>query len=182
MRDEILIAGSGGQGILLTGRVLAETALLENLFVTYYPSYGAEIRGGTANCTVIISDKEIYSPTVSKVKSMLILNAQSFVKFIYKLIPPPSDGLIIVNSSLVNVSQIATELKNKISTLVEIPATEIAQKLGNVRSANMVMLGAYTKLRDFISKNSVIEAIKNVFSDREELIDININAFKEGYK
>jgi len=87
MKDEIFIAGAGGQGILALGKILAESAVEQGKFVTFYPSYGAEIRGGTTNCAVIVSDEEIGSPTISKANSLIIMNTPSFIKFLPKLVP-----------------------------------------------------------------------------------------------
>jgi len=175
--EEIFIAGAGGQGVLALGKTLALSAVEQGLYVTYYPSYGAEIRGGTANCTVIISDREIASPTVSKAKSLLVLNAPSFLKFLPKLV---SDGLLIVNSSLVDISKNATNFTNKISKLIQIPATAIAKRIGDVRCANMVMLGVYTEAKKIISSENVIKVIKNIFSKKQDIANLNIKAFKEG--
>lgn len=176
MKDEIFIAGAGGQGILALGKTLSQAAVEEGKFVTFYPSYGAEIRGGTTNCTVIISDKEIGSPVVSKVNSLIVLNTLSFVKFIPKLL---SGGLLMVNSSLIDISSQVQTIKSKVMRTVEIKASEIAQGLGDIRCANMVMLGAYTKLKKIVSQESVEKAIKNMFS-KKDIININIEAFKKG--
>ncbi|MBU2568030.1 MAG: 2-oxoacid:acceptor oxidoreductase family protein, partial [Elusimicrobia bacterium] len=100
IQDEIFVAGAGGQGVLAFGKLLVQSAVEEEKFVTYYPSYGAEIRGGTANCAVIISDREIGSPVVSLYKTMIIMNAPSYAKFLSRLAP---DGMLIVNSSLVDI-------------------------------------------------------------------------------
>ncbi len=177
MTEEIFIAGAGGQGILALGKTLALSAVEQGLYVTYYPSYGAEIRGGTANCTVIISDKEIASPTASKVKTLLVLNSPSFLKFIPKLV---SNGLLIVNSSLIDISKSANIIGEKISKLVQIPATSIGKKLGDVRCANMVMLGIYTGVKKIIFPEIVMKVIKNIFSGKKELITLNIEAFNKG--
>ncbi|MBU0951483.1 MAG: 2-oxoacid:acceptor oxidoreductase family protein [Elusimicrobia bacterium] len=177
MKDEIFIAGAGGQGILALGKILAESAVEQGKFVTFYPSYGAEIRGGTTNCTVIISDEEIGSPTISCANSLIIMNTPSLVKFLPKL---TSNGVLIINSSLIDISQEARDLKNRISGIFQIPATAIAQELGDIRCANMVMLGAYTGVKKIISSDSVSKAINNTFSKKPELVKLNIEAYKKG--
>ncbi|OGS22924.1 MAG: hypothetical protein A2252_07545 [Elusimicrobia bacterium RIFOXYA2_FULL_39_19] len=173
MRDEIFIAGAGGQGILSLGKTLAEAVAEKNLQVTFYPSYGAEIRGGTTNCTVIISDEAIGSPTVSNVRSMLVMNTQSYNKFIPRLNP---GGLLVINSSLVDVS--AKPVKAKTASYA-IPATDIAQELGDIRCANMVMLGAYEGIKKLISVEYMAKAIESTFK-KPELVKLNIEAFKKG--
>lgn len=177
MIEEIFIAGAGGQGVLALGKTLVLSAVQQGFYVTYYPSYGAEIRGGTANCTVIISDREIASPTVSKVKSLLVFNAPSFFKFVPKLV---SDGLLILNSSLIDVSKNASDFSNRILKLIQVPATAVAQKLGDIRCANMVMLGVYTGIRRIISSDNIVKVIKNIFSKNQNIAEINIEAFRKG--
>jgi len=203
IQDEIFVAGAGGQGVLAFGRILAQAAIEEEKFVTYYPSYGAEIRGGTANCAVIISDKEIGSPVVSRYKTMIIMNAPSYAKFLSKLAP---SGMLIVNSSLVenqaeqkngaaqgkNTTVFglprmsftfgqkngAAQDKNKV---ISIPATGIAQKVGDLRCANVVMLGAYVRLKNIISQDSAVESMKKYFSKLSPaVLQANLEAFKEG--
>ncbi|MFH2069737.1 MAG: 2-oxoacid:acceptor oxidoreductase family protein [Elusimicrobiota bacterium] len=179
IQDEIFAAGAGGQGVLAFGKLLVQSAVEEEKFVTYYPSYGAEIRGGTANCAVIISDREIGSPVVSLYKTMIIMNAPSYAKFLSRLAP---DGMLIVNSSLVDIhtgqKNGAGQGKNK---TIGIPASEIARRVGDLRCANVVMLGAYTKLKNIISENSAVESIKKFFSKTPPaVIQLNLKAFKEG--
>ncbi|OGS20798.1 MAG: hypothetical protein A3J83_01725, partial [Elusimicrobia bacterium RIFOXYA2_FULL_40_6] len=177
MKDEIFIAGAGGQGILALGKILAESAVEQGKFVTFYPSYGAEIRGGTTNCAVIVSDEEIGSPTISKANSLIIMNTPSFIKFLPKLV---STGILIINSSLIDISKETNNLKKQVSEIFQIPATAIAQELKDVRCANMVMLGAYAGVKKIISPESVSKAIENTFSKKQELVKLNIEAFKKG--
>ena len=174
-QEEIFIAGSGGQGVLSAGKILAQTAIQENKYAIFYPSYGAEIRGGTTNCTVIISDTEIFSPVIEKFKNMIILNAPSLNKFLNKL---SEDGLLIINSSLCEINQ--KTLKN--IKLLEIPATEISLKLGDVRCANIFMLGFYIGIKKILTESNIIQTITNFFEKNKKLVELNIIAFKEGIK
>ena len=173
--EDIFIAGAGGQGILLLGKIIAQSAVEEDKFVTYYPTYGAEIRGGTANCSVRISDAEISSPVVTKPTTLIIMNQQSLEKFIGKV---QKNSYLVLNSSLVNPADVKTSLQDKNNQkVILIPASEIAQKLGDARCANIVMLGAYVKLKKIISPESAVSAIKKAFENKPELIELNLKAF-----
>ena len=137
MLEEVIIAGFGGQGLMLMGRLLAYAGMLEGRKVAWMPSYGPEMRGGTANCTVIISSEEIASPIVTNPKTVIAMNKPSLDKF-ESLIQ--KDGLIVLNNSLID-----QEVKRDDIKVLKIPANDIANKLGNLRVANMVTLGAYVK-------------------------------------
>ncbi len=173
MREEIIMAGSGGQGIMFAGTLLAQAAMDEGLNVTYFPSYGAQMRGGTANCTVIISDENIGSPVVTNPFILLAMNEDSLERFVSKL---KKNGLIIVNSSL---------LKKKIRIddieIIEIPATELAEELGDSRVANMVILGAYIKRRKVVSLERAMGSLRKVLGEeREDLLKLNREALRKG--
>ncbi len=135
MNEEIVFSGFGGQGALFAGQLLAYSALDSGLHVTWIPSYGPEIRGGTAHCTVVISDEPIGSPLVRKPRSVVALNLPSFEKY-EPLIKP--GGLMVYNESLIPKQPARTDIR-----YVRVPANDIADELGNVRMANVVLLGAY---------------------------------------
>ena len=135
MQTEIMIAGFGGQGILFAGQLLAYAAMDAGMEVTWIPSYGPEMRGGTANCTVIIADEEIGAPTVRNPKAALVFNLPSFDKYEPLVIP---GGVLVANQSLIDRGFQRTRHPNA----VMIPANEIAEALGDKRLTNMVMLGA----------------------------------------
>ena len=137
MLERIIISGFGGQGVMLIGRLLAYAGMIEGKKVAWMPSYGPEMRGGTANCTVLISEEEIGSPIVSHPKILIAMNKPSLDKFESNV---SEDGLIILNDSLIN-----REVKRNDVNVIKIPADAIADKLGNSRAANMVILGAYVK-------------------------------------
>jgi len=169
MREEIIVAGSGGQGIMLAGNIIARSALSSGKYTTFYPSYGAEMRGGTANCSVIVSDKEIGSPVISSPSVLLVMNEQSLIKYLPRV---RKNGLVIVNSSLV---------KSYPDASVQIPATGIAIELGDLRAANMVMLGRLIFGTNIFSKEIVTEVIKDVFKGKQEFVaELNIKAFLKG--
>ena len=175
MTEKIIIAGSGGQGIMLMGKVLAQAAMEEGKFVTWLPSYGAEVRGGTAHCMVIISDAKIGSPYVDKADAAVILNAPSLDRFKGRI---KAGGLLVINSSLA-----AQETGNKKINALSKPFTDIAIKLGNIKVANMAALGCYLSRRKTVRPQSVSSVMEEIApSDKKALVEINIKALEEGLK
>jgi 2-oxoglutarate ferredoxin oxidoreductase subunit gamma len=173
VQHEVLVAGFGGQGVLLTGQLLAYGGLLENKEVTWFPSYGPEMRGGTANCIVVVSGKRIASPVVERPGAALVFNQPSLLKFEAKVRP---GGLLLVNSTLVAQPP---ERKDLYTYLV--PANEVAQSLGHILVANMVMLGAYLELTGAVSVSSVLKALeKNLSEQRRHLLSVNREAMERG--
>ena len=179
MQTEIVISGFGGQGILFAGQILAYAAMDSGLEVTWIPSYGPEMRGGTANCTVIISEEEIGAPVVKNPQAVIVMNLPSLEKYepIVK-----RGGVIIVNSSLVEQA-----VERKDLNVVGIPANEIAERLGHKRLANMVVVGALLgQLKTVLngptlSIESVIQALKDHLPERHrKLIPANIEALHQG--
>lgn len=168
-----MVSGFGGQGVLLTGQLLAYAGLLENREVGWIPSYGAEMRGGTAHCTTIISDEEIFSPVVEEFSSALIFNLPSLRKF-EKMIKP--GGLLLLNSSLIKDHPQRIDIRT-----YRIPANELASRAGLGRAANMVMLGAYLELTGILSPDSVMAALEKVLSrHRHHTLPANRKAMLEG--
>lgn len=173
MYQDVMIAGFGGQGVLLAGKLLAYAGMLEGKHVTWFPSYGAEVRGGTANCTVIISSDEIGSPVVQNPSAMLIFNEASFKKFEKRI---RQGGNLFLNTSLVQERPTRTDI-----TRIEIKANQIAEELGDIRIANMVMLGAYLKKTGVIALESVLSALKQALpARRHALIPLNERALRCG--
>ena len=173
MYQDVMIAGFGGQGVLLAGKLLAYAGMLEGKHVTWFPSYGAEIRGGTANCTVIISSDEIGSPVVQSPIAMLIFNEASFKKFENRIKP---GGQLFLNTSLVPDSSTRSDI-----TRIELKANDIAGDLGDTRVANMVMLGAFIKKTNVVALESVLTALQQVLPARRySMIPLNENALKRG--
>ena len=174
MLIKTLIAGFGGQGILSMGLNLAEAAMREGKNVTYLPAYGAEVRGGTANCTVAIADDEIASPVASSPEFIIAMNQPSALRFQNLL---QSGGVLFINSSLVGA-----EISRGDITLVSIPANQLADRLGNSRSANMVMLGAFIKKSGLVSIETVFKAMEFTLRQKSKLIEINKRGLEEGYQ
>ncbi|MEW6102006.1 MAG: 2-oxoacid:acceptor oxidoreductase family protein [Candidatus Omnitrophota bacterium] len=172
MTERVIIAGAGGQGIMLLGKILAEAAMHENKYVTWLPSYGAEVRGGTAHCMVVISDKEIGSPFVDLADSLIIMNAPSLEKFKKRI---KKQGLLIINGSL------APRYSGAKLQIARHPFTDIAVRLGNIRVANMVALGCLLANKGLVSLESVFKVIQEIApQDKKGLIGINQQAVKEG--
>ncbi len=173
MLIKTVFAGFGGQGVLSMGLSLAQAAMLEGKNVTYLPSYGAEVRGGTANCTVAVSDEEIASPVASSPDFVVAMNQPSLVRFQNQI---QSGGVLFINSSLIEA-----EISRGDIEIVRVPANSIAEELGSPKSANMVMLGAFTKKSNLVSVSSVIEELKSTLKKKQKLIAINQKALMTGY-
>ncbi len=175
MQTEIIIAGFGGQGILFAGQVLAYAALETGYEVTWIPSYGPEMRGGTANCTVVIADEEIGAPTVRHPKAAMAFNKPSFDKY-EPLVTP--GGVLIVNQSLVDRGFQRTDLD---CTLL--PANEIAEGLGDRRLTNMVMLGALLARLPVLEVEAIEKALEKHLPERHRrLLPFNSQALREGMR
>lgn len=174
MRNErTIIAGFGGQGIMTMGQLLAQAGLDEGRNVSWLPSYGPEMRGGTANCDVIVDDDEIASPVVhGDATSVVIMNLPS-MKFVDDLV---SGGVALVNSSLVD----AVVARGDVMA-VYVPANELAAGLGNLVTTNLVMLGAYTELTECVAAASVLQALEKKLGGRKaHLMEVNRQAFSAG--
>ena len=173
MKKQITVSGFGGQGVLSIGKSLVEAGMDEGLEVTWAPSYGPEMRGGTANCSVVISDKPIGSPVFTHPTELIAMNLPALEKFEPKVV---EGGLIIVNSSVVEQKVERTDVK-----AYYVPCIDIATELGNTKVANMVMLGAYIKATGALKVETVQEMIKNMFTGRKaKLVPMNMEALQKG--
>ena len=172
--QDVIIAGFGGQGVMLIGNLLAQAGMEHGLEVSFIPVYGAEMRGGTANCTVVLDEHPIGSPLVREPMSTIILNEPSLAKFQPRL---AANGVQIVNASLV-----AQNLLDAAKRTVYIPVNDMAHDLGNVKMANMVALGAWLKATSALPLNVVQDALNRVVSAHyAKLISANAKALEEGY-
>ncbi len=172
--QDVIIAGYGGQGVMLIGNLLAQAGMEHGLEVSFIPVYGAEMRGGTANCTVVLDEHPIGSPLVREPMSTIILNEPSLSKFQPRL---SADGVQIVNASLV-----AENLLDAAKRTVYIPVNDMAHELGNVKMANMVALGAWLKATGALPLNVMQEALNRVVSAHyAKLISANAKALEQGY-
>ncbi|MFN4189610.1 MAG: 2-oxoacid:acceptor oxidoreductase family protein [Pseudothermotoga sp.] len=175
MIHSIIFAGFGGQGVMLMGQVLAQAGMNEDKYVTWFPSYGPEMRGGTANCTVVVSDEPVASPVVEMPTEVVAMNIPSLLKFEPKV---KKDGFLFINTSVVDRKPQRKDIK-----IIELPANEIAENLGNVKIANMVMLGGFVQVTKCVSIDSVIEAMRYKLSGKNsDLLELNVKAIFEGAK
>jgi 2-oxoglutarate ferredoxin oxidoreductase subunit gamma len=173
MQTEIIIAGFGGQGILFAGQLMAYAAMDAGWDVTWIPSYGPEMRGGTAHCTVIIADEEIGSPTVRNPKAAMVFNLPSFDKYEPLVLP---GGVLIANQSLINRDFQRTDI-----SAVMVPANTIAEELGERRLANMIMLGALLEKLPVLSLSAVEAALASHMPERHKhLLPLNSQALHRG--
>lgn len=173
MQTEILIAGFGGQGVLFTGQILAYAAMDSGLEVTWIPSYGPEMRGGTANCTVIISDEEIGAPLVRYPRVVMAFNRPSLDKYEPQVLP---GGVLVVNSSMVDRDVARTDLHT-----VLVPANTVAEQIGEKRLSNMVMLGALLANMPVLPVAAIEKALEEHLPARHhKLLPNNYKALREG--
>ena len=173
MNQQLIIAGFGGQGVLSMGQLLAYAGLSEGKNVTWLPSYGPEMRGGTANCNVIISEGAIGSPVVTEATAAIIMNKPSLDKFQPSVIP---GGLLLINSSLIDKKSNRGDIET-----IYIPANDIAAEMNNPKVANMIILGAYLKKTNIVHAESVLESLKKVLGPgKEKMIPVNREALAKG--
>jgi 2-oxoglutarate ferredoxin oxidoreductase subunit gamma len=174
MYSEIIFAGFGGQGMMLAGQILAYAAMQAGKFVLWMPSYGPEMRGGTANCAVVIGDSPIASPVVPSPDSSVVMNNPSLERFgaVTK-----AGGLLVINTSLVNLPFERPDLR-----IVRVAANDLAMECGNGKAANMVALGAYLAASGILELAPVAEALKEKIGHRKDLLEVNLKALEAGYK
>ena len=180
MIERVILAGFGGQGMMLAGKLLAQAAMLEGKYITFFPSYGTEVRGGTAHYHLIVSTEEIYSPVVEIADTLLIMNQPSYLKFKDRL---KSGGSLFLNSSMVEQVENDVVPAGRISehTVFKIPATEIASDLGNVLVSNMVMTGAYNAVKKLVPAAKLLDCLQGVLVGKKaSLFEINRLAIKRG--
>jgi 2-oxoglutarate ferredoxin oxidoreductase subunit gamma len=171
---DLVISGFGGQGVLIIGNLLAYAAMSEGKYVTFLPIYGVEMRGGTANCTVVISSQEIGSPVIERPRAGIIMNLPSLVKYEPRFL---SGGLILYNSSLIDPK----EASRQDVELLPIPVNEIAIENGNPKLANMVALGAFIEKTKLVQMTSLFDSLGKVIDERyHSLIPYNIKAIEKG--
>ena len=175
MMNQILIAGFGGQGVLCAGKLLANKGLIEDKQVSWLPSYGPEMRGGTANCSVIVGDEPVGSPIVNEPNTLVAMNLPSLKKYENAVVP---GGLILVDSSL-----IAAKVERDNVRVYYVPATELAKNAGFATLANMILMGKLLKESEDMSFDNTEDALKKVMPARKmNLVDVNLQALKTGYE
>lgn len=173
MEERIVVAGFGGQGVMAIGQLLTYAGMIENRHVSWLPSYGPEMRGGTANCNVIVSDEPIGAPVIEEANAAIVMNKPSLDKFENNVL---KGGKLFINSSLID-----KKVERDDIDVYYIPANEIANELGNDRVANMVILGAYLEATKLVKEESVLEAFTKVFGENKaHLLPLNKEAIEKG--
>ncbi len=175
MEHRLIAAGFGGQGVMLFGQLVAQAGMIEGKHVTWLPSYGPEMRGGTANCTVVVSEEPVASPVVDTPNEIAIFNIPSLLKFEPTL---EEGGVLIMNTSMID-----REPSRKDITVIKVPANEVADKLGTLKAQNMVMLGAYIEATKAVSVESIFKALEMKMTGKKaQFLDVNKKAIEEGMK
>ena len=174
MQSEVQFAGFGGQGIMLMGQILAQAAMDEGYEVVWIPSYGPEMRGGTAYCTVVISDRLIGSPIIRNPGHLVAMNSPSLEKFAPFV---KAGGVIFINSSIISIDAGRDNVD-----ILRVPVIDIAKELGNVKTANIIALAAFVSRSKVVNFNSLEDAVRAKFAQKEKLIPLNMKALEEGKK
>ncbi len=174
MYNEIILAGFGGQGVLLIGKLLAYAGMKSGLEVTWMPAYGPEMRGGTCNCTVVLSDRPVGSPISRNPHAAIVLNLQSIDKFEPAVRP---GGILVVNTSLINRAAVRADL-----TVVPVAANTIAVEAGSAKAANMVALGAYLGASNLVDPEIVKGVLSETFASRQKLVALNHVCLAKGFE
>lgn len=172
MQSEVMFAGFGGQGIMLIGKILAHAAMFEGKEVAWIPSYGPEMRGGTAYCTVVVSNRPIGSPIIKNPLHLVAMNRPSLEKFAPTVKP---GGVILINSSLIPIDSGRKDVDE-----LKVPAVEIANGLGNGKAANIVALAAFVARSKMVSLDALKHAIEEEFGKKPKLIPLNMKALQAG--
>ena len=173
MERNLMVAGFGGQGVMTLGKFLAEAACdSTDKNVTFFPSYGAEQRGGTANCYVVISDDDIGAPLGDHMDDLIVMNDPSLSKFLYKLVP---GGTLFINSSIVKSAVSREDVK-----VVRVPVTEMALDMGSAKVLNIIMLGAYVGYTQVVPEDVVWQTIEHKLGRKPKLLPLNKRAFEAG--
>ena len=172
MQHDVMFAGFGGQGILLSAKILAHAAMVEGLEVAWIPSYGPEMRGGTAYCMVVLGERPIGSPIIKNPMHLVAMNRPSLEKFA-PLVKP--EGVVLINSSLISIDSGRSDLD-----AVSVPVNDIAKELGNVRTANIVALAAFNARCRLVDQEVLRDCVREEFQRKAKLIPINMQAFDAG--
>ena len=172
MQNEVMFAGFGGQGIMLMGKILAHTAMDQGLEVAWIPSYGPEMRGGTAYCTVVVNDRPIGSPIIRNPRHLVAMNRPSLEKFAPMVKP---GGVILINSSLIDIDAGRTDVD-----ALNVPVNEIAVEIGAAKAANIVALAAFVSRSHIVDFELMREAVKNEFAAKAKFIPLNMKAMDRG--
>jgi len=172
--ERIVCAGFGGQGIMLMGKLIALVGMEEGYHVTWLPSYGAEVRGGTAHSMIHISQEEISSPAVFRPSTCVVMNKPSLLKFMNRM---RKDGLLIINSSMVD-----RIVEKKAIRIAALPFSQLASDLGNIKVANMIAVGVLVRLKKLFSLKSVLDSLEKALPGKKDALSLNKEAINLGFK
>ncbi|HHU51713.1 MAG TPA: 2-oxoacid:ferredoxin oxidoreductase subunit gamma [Firmicutes bacterium] len=173
MTHEIICAGFGGQGVMLIGQLIAYAGMVEGKNVSWVPSYGPEMRGGTANCSVVVSDEPVGSPVISEPNGVIAMNQPSLERFLPVVKP---GGVLVYNSSLITMKETRDDLH-----IIAVPANELATELGNSKVSNLVALGAFLQKTNVVTADGIEKALEKVLPPhRHKLIPLNLEALRKG--
>ncbi|MGI6153162.1 MAG: 2-oxoacid:acceptor oxidoreductase family protein [Christensenellaceae bacterium] len=173
MTEQVIFAGFGGQGVLLAGQIVAYSGLAEGKNVSWLPSYGPEMRGGTANCNVVVSDEEVASPIVVEADCAVVMNRPSMEQFEKSVRP---GGTLIMNSDLIQIEPTRSDIR-----VIKIPANALAEKAGSIKAANMVILGAYNACANVVDNKTIIQSLEKIMGEKKKhLIPMNETALEYG--
>jgi 2-oxoglutarate ferredoxin oxidoreductase subunit gamma len=173
MIKRTIFAGFGGQGVLLMGYVLSHGAMLKGFNVTYFPAYGAEMRGGTANCTVTLSEEKIASPVASNPDILVLMNFPSLEKFEPMVV---EQGLVFLNSSLIKEDPSRKDIE-----ILRVPTVELAREVGSERTANMIMIGAFCAKTQLLTLEETFEGMKAALKGKEKFFEVNQKGIERGF-
>ena len=172
MTHELLVASFGGQGVMAIGKLIAQAAVAQGMNATWLPSYGAEVRGGVANCCCVLSEEEVVTPVVTEPNELIVMNELSFCKYVP--IAPP-DSMVLVNSSIVS------RRVERRGRTIYVPCNDVANELGYPKTANMVMVGAYAAAAGFLEMGTVRNLLRELFhGPKERLAAVNEKALQAG--
>ena len=173
MEKQFLIAGFGGQGVLLIGQLIAKAAMRQGYEVSWMPSYGPEMRGGEANCAVVVSDEPIGSPLVSEPPVLVAMNKPSLVKFMPMM---AAGGTLLYNASLIEGVALREDIR-----AIPVPCNQIAERLGNARVSNMVMLGAMQAVTEVVTEENLVQTLRDWLGEKKaHLLEVNCAAIRAG--
>ncbi len=173
MEHQVIIAGFGGQGVMLIGKILAHAGMKEGKEVSWLPSYGPEMRGGTSNCTVVVSDEPVGSPLVYRPSAVIAMNEPSLTKFEPRVAP---GGVLLVNTCLVRSGSTRADVK-----VVPVAANDVATAAGNGRAANMAALGAYVGATGAVALETVETVIREMLAAKPQVVESNLEALRRGH-
>lgn len=174
MRHDVIMTGVGGRGVLTAGLLLAQAALVKYKHILWFPSYQAAMRGGPCECSVILSDEQVYSPVLSKTQSLIVIDTSQFRDFVSRVLP---GGVIITETEGLNTNSVPSNIK-----VYKVPAMSLAVQQGDIQGSNFILLGAYLEATGVLPLSLVEEELQKRFGSKKKVLEANINALRQGTK